>query len=83
MWGLKDGRLVCWRVYAFSSGDLPKAVAEDVVEADFTDLALFMKADGCYEVPHASYSAGEVRYLGPETMGYYQRLYQTLAAARY
>ncbi len=83
MWGLKDGRLVCWRVYAFSSGDLPKAVAEDVVEADFTDLALFMKADGCYEVPHASYSAGEVRYLGPEAMGYYQRLYQTLAAARY
>ena len=83
MWGLKDGRLVCWRVYAFSSGDLPKVVAEDVVEADFTDLALFMKADGCYEVPHASYSAGEVRYLGPEAMGYYQRLYQTLAAARY
>jgi hypothetical protein len=83
IWGLKDGRLVYWRGYKYSDANLPKVAAEDVIEADFTDLALFMKADGCYEVPHASYSAGEVRYLGPETMGYYQRLYQTLAAARY
>lgn len=83
IWGLKDGRLVYWRGYKYSDANLPKVAAEDVVEADFTDLALFMKADGCYEVPHASYSAGEVRYLGPEAMGYYQRLYQTLAAARY
>lgn len=82
VWGLKDGRLVWWRGYVYATGDLPKVVAEDVLEASFEELALFMKADGCYAVIWDR-SGHKECYLGPESMDYYKRFYQTLRGATY
>lgn len=83
MWGLKDRRLVYWRGYSFSSGSgLPKVVAEDVLEADFTDLMLFTKADGCYGVVRSYSDQREVLYLGTEAMDYYNEFYDTLWSIR-
>lgn len=81
-WGLRDGQLIYWRGYTYGSSELPEVVAEGVLEADFTDLALFMKTDGCYEVARV-HGENEVRYLGTEEMNYYKEFYQTLRAATY
>lgn len=44
-WGFLGNDLMCWRMSAKTS---PSVVGEDVLEVDFSTVALFAKADGCY-----------------------------------
>lgn len=66
--GLKDGRLIYW-----SSYDLPKVITEDVLKADFTEVALIEKADGCYAIVYGD-DGYEARFLGIGSMEHYKRL---------
>ncbi len=84
-WGVDDqSRLMHWSLSAhFPTNRYPVTIATDVLEANFTDLILFRKTDGCYAVT-TSYTdiylsnGGSVQYLGTEDFGYYIRLYKSL-----
>lgn len=77
--GLQEGRLIYWDVrLAPRIGEVPTVLAEDVLEADFSTLALLRKADGCYMVTRDENGDYVVEYLGTESMQYYSDYCQRL-----
>ena len=83
-WGFQDGELTYWQLYERFANDMPTVVAEDVLEVDFTKLAMFRKEDGWYAVIRGSDSSFTALYLD-ETLGpeHYAQLCDDLTSAKY
>lgn len=84
LFGLLDGNLVYWHYDDYI------VLAEDVIDADFTDVKIFEKSDGCYAiVAEDVYSkilyedTWEMVYLGVGSIEEYLKVYNSLDAGCY
>ncbi len=84
LFGLADGNLVYWDDNTYLT------LAEDVIDADFTDAKIFEKSEGCYAISGEDvYSSitdensWQIVFLGTESLAYYLQVYHLVDVGRY
>lgn len=79
LFGFSEGRLISWPLHNYHQSEtLPVVLAEDVLDLDFSKLALFTTADGCFMLTYDDHYNIVVEYLGTEPMQSYADYFEKL-----